>query len=102
ATDTWGHFTGGFQVVNGWNNVEDSNSGKTIGVVGNVTTKKISWMNNYYTGTENSGTNKGFRNLYDTTVLFTPADKFSAYFNFDYGQNKSGSGKTSATAKWNG
>ena len=28
------HFTGGVQVVNGWNNVEDNNTGKTLGVVG--------------------------------------------------------------------
>jgi hypothetical protein len=35
-------------------------------------------------------------------VIFTPADKFNAYVNFDYGQNKSGSGTTAATAKWYG
>jgi hypothetical protein len=101
-TETKGHFTGGFQIVNGWNNVEDNNSGKTMGFVGNITTKKISWNNNYYTGPENSGTNTGWRNLYDTTVIFTPADKFNAYVNFDYGQNKSGSGPLEATAKWYG
>ena len=102
ATETKGHFTGGFQLVNGWNNAEDNNTGKTLGFVGNISTKKISWMNNYYTGPENAGTNTGWRNLYDTTVLFTPADKFSAYVNFDYGQNVTGSGKTKATAKWYG
>jgi hypothetical protein len=101
-TETKGHFTGGFQLVNGWNNVEDNNSGKTLGFVGNITTKKISWNNNYYTGPENTGTNTGWRNLYDTTLLFTPADKFNAYLNFDYGQNKSGSGSSEATAKWYG
>ena len=89
ATQPWGkHFTGGVQLVNGWNNVEDTNSGKTIGVVGNFTSSKLSWMNNYYTGPEKSGTNKGFRNLYDTTVLLTPNSKFSGYFNFDYGRDK--------------
>jgi hypothetical protein len=97
------YFTGGFQVVNGWNNIEDNNSGKTIGVVGNLAGKKISWSNNYYTGPENPGTNKGFRNLYDTTVLFTPADRFNAYVNFDYGQNRSfGPKNTSTLAKWYG
>lgn len=101
-TETKGHFTGGFQLVNGWNNVEDNNSGKTMGFVGNITTKKISWNNNYYTGPENPGTNTGWRNLYDTTLLFTPADKFNAYVNFDYGRNKSGSGPTEFTAKWYG
>lgn len=102
ATETKGHFTGGFQLVNGWNEVEDVNSGKTLGFVGNITTSKISWMNNFYTGPENVGTNTGWRNLYDTTVLFTPTGKFNAYVNFDYGQNKTGSGKSEATAKWYG
>lgn len=96
------YFTGGLQIVNGWNNIEDNNSGKTIGVVGNFVTKKFTWNNNYYTGPENSGTNKGFRNLYDTTLLFTPADAFNAYINFDYGQNKSYTGKTSVTPNWYG
>jgi hypothetical protein len=93
------HFTGGVQLVNGWNNLEDNNSGKTVGLVANFTGKKISWMNNYYTGPENTGTNKGFRNLYDTTVLFTPADKFNAYVNFDYGHN---SFSTGSPAVWKG
>ena len=102
-TETKGHFTGGFQLVNGWNEVEDVNSGKTLGFVGNITTKKISWNNNFYTGPENPGTNKGWRNLYDTTVLFTPADKFNAYVNFDYGQNNNGlSGPAAFTSKWYG
>ena len=101
-TETKGHFTGGFQVVNGWNNVEDNNSGKTLGFVGNITTSKISWMNNYYTGPENPHTNTGWRNLYDTTVLLTPTGKFNAYVNFDYGQNKSGAGTLESTSKWYG
>jgi len=102
ATEVKGHFTGGFQLVNGWNDVEDTNSGKTIGLIGNFTSKKISWNNNYYTGPENPGTNTGWRNLYDTTVLLTPSDKFNAYVNFDYGQNRSGSGPSESTAKWYG
>jgi len=102
AVETKGHFTGGFQLVNGWNNVEDNNSGKTLGFVGNLTSSKISWLNNYYTGPENPGTNTGWRNLYDTTVLFTPTGKFNAYVNFDYGRNKSGSGRSESTAEWYG
>lgn len=78
-------FTAGFQLVNGWNNIEDNNSGKTIGVTGAFTRPKFTWSNNYYTGPENTGTNSGFRNLYDTTLLLTPSDKLNAYVNFDYG-----------------
>jgi hypothetical protein len=85
-TGTRGHFTGGFQLVNGWNNVDDNNTGKTIGLVGNLTSSKVSWMNNYYAGPEKAGINDGFRHLYDTTVLFTPTSKLNAYVNFDYGR----------------
>jgi Putative beta-barrel porin-2, OmpL-like. bbp2 len=81
------HFTGGVQLVNGWNNTEDNNTGKTLVFVGNFTTKKLTWSNNYITGPENTNSNKGFRNLYDTTLLFTPSDKFNAYINYDYGRN---------------
>ena len=52
------YFTGGVQLVNGWNNFEDNNSGKTIGLTGALASKKASWFNNYYTGPENSGSNK--------------------------------------------
>jgi hypothetical protein len=83
-----GSWNAGVQVVNGWNNVEDSNSGKTIGITGGITKKKFTWSNNYYTGPENSDSNKGFRNLYDTTLLLTPKDAFNAYIDFDYGHDR--------------
>lgn len=100
TTQTVGsHFTGGFQLVNGWNNVEDNNSGKTIGLTGNFTGSKASWYNTYYTGPEKAGTNKGFRNLYDTNLVLTPNSKVNAYFNFDYGSDKNiGKG----ASKWYG
>lgn len=81
------YFTAGVQVVNGWNNIEDNNSGKTIGLTEALTVKKFSWSNNYYVGPENNNTNKGLRNLYDTTLLLTPTGNFNAYVNVDYGQN---------------
>ena len=92
-------FTTGVQVVNGWNNVKDNNSGKTVGLVANYAWKKATWSNNYYTGPEKSHTNDGFRNLYDTTLLLTPNDKLGAYINFDYGNEKNiGPG----SQKWTG
>lgn len=82
------YFTGGVQVVNGWNNIEDNNSGKTAGLVGAFTFKKFTWTNDYYFGPENTATNKGIRQLYDTTLLLTPSDKVSFYINFDHGVDK--------------
>jgi hypothetical protein len=98
------HFNAGIHVANGWNTMEDINTGKTVGFSGALTGKKVTWTNTYHTGPENAGTNRGFKNLYDTTLLLTPADKFNAYINFDYGTNRSydASGKNGATATWYG
>lgn len=85
-------FTAGFQLVNGWNNVEDNNSGKTLGFTTAWTGKKVSWYNNYYTGPEKNGTNKGFRNFFDTVLNINPNDMTSMYVNFDYGTDKRLSG----------
>lgn len=81
------HFTAGFHLVNGWNNVEDNNSGKTVGLSGAVSAGPVTWSNNYYAGPEKTNTNQGWRHLYDTTVLVT-GSKASAYLNFDYGVDK--------------
>jgi hypothetical protein len=94
-----GKFTGGVQVVQGWNNVYDNNSGKTIGLNGAYAWKKVTWSHNYYVGPEKTKTNTGLRQLYDTTVLVNASDNFSYYINFDYGRDKYvGSG----SAKWYG
>jgi hypothetical protein len=84
VTKTW---TAGLQVVNGWNNDVDNNGGVTIGLTSLLTKPKYSWAVNYYTGPENFQTQKGYRNLIDTTLTLTPSPKFSAYVNYDYGQN---------------
>ena len=79
------NFTVGFQLVNGWNNVEDNNSGKTMGFTTAWTGKRASWFNTYYVGPEKTSTNKGWRHFYDTVVNLNPNDKTSFYLNFDYG-----------------
>ena len=80
----------GVQVVNGWNNVAKSNGGATIVLTNALTKPKYAWNVNYIVGPENSLTSNGFRNLIDTTLLFTPNAKFNAYINYDYGQNRDG------------
>lgn len=93
ASIPFGKFTGGVQVVQGWNNVYDNNSGKTVGLNGAYAWKKVTWTHNYYVGPEKTKTNTGIRHLYDTTVLVNPNDNFSYYVNFDYGRDKNiGSG----------
>jgi hypothetical protein len=82
------HFTGGVQVVQGWNNIEPLNSGKTVGLNGAYAWKKVTWTSVYYGGPEKTNTTKGLRHLYDTTVLVNATDKISYYVNFDYGRDK--------------
>jgi hypothetical protein len=98
--------TVGVQVVNGWNNVTASNGGVTIGLTNALVKPKYSWFVNYYTGPSNFNTQKGYRNLIDTTLLLTPSSKFSAYINYDYGQNRShfdtGEGIDTSLNHWQG
>jgi hypothetical protein len=85
-TKTW---TAGVQVVNGWNDVVSNNGGVTVGLTSALTKPKYAWNLNYYTGPSNTNTQKGYRNLIDTTLVLTPTAKLSAYINYDYGQNHS-------------
>jgi hypothetical protein len=88
TTIPFGKFTGGFQVVQGWNNVYDNNSGKTFGITGAYAWKKVTWSNVYYVGPEKSHTNKGVRSLFDSTVAINADSKMSCYVNVDYGREK--------------
>jgi hypothetical protein len=80
----------GVQVVNGWNNISKTNGGATVGITSALVKTKYSWFVNYYGGPENYNTTNGYRNLIDSTLLFTPTGKFNAYINYDYGQNRDG------------
>jgi hypothetical protein len=84
VTKTW---TAGLQVVNGWNNVTKNNGGVTVGITSAYVKPKFAWNVNYYTGPENAATEKGYRNLIDTTLLTTLPGKFNFLVNYDYGQN---------------
>jgi Putative beta-barrel porin-2, OmpL-like. bbp2 len=103
VTDPIGkYFTAGVQIITGWDDTEDNNTGKTLGLVGNFAWKKLAWNNDYYVGPENPGTNKGWRNLYDTSLVFTPTDFFNAYMNYDHVSTKSYSGGTGLSQSWDG
>jgi hypothetical protein len=80
--------TAGVQVVQGWNNIFDNNSGKTIGITAVQAKKYYTLSGNYYVGPENNNTDHGYRNLIDSTLLLTPTAKINAYINYDYGQNR--------------
>ncbi|MEX2260656.1 MAG: porin [Bryobacteraceae bacterium] len=89
------HFSVGAQLVNGWNTVEDINSGKTVGLTTALTSGMVSWYNNYYVGPEKAGL-EGNRHFYDGVLLLTPSSRANFYVNFDYGVDKlKGGGKSS-------
>jgi hypothetical protein len=81
-------FTAGVQLVNGWNNVEDNNSGKTVGLTTASDQQEDLLVQLVLHGPEKKGTNQGFRNFYDTVVNINPNDKTAMYVNFDYGRDK--------------
>ncbi len=93
--------TVGLQLVDGWNEIVDQhgNNMQTVGLNGTVTRKKFAWTNNYYVGPQYTAITTGNRNLYDTTLLLTPSDRFNAYLNFDYGQQH---GIASGLNHWEG
>jgi len=92
--ETW---TVGGQLVTGWNTVHDNNTGKTVGLTSVNTFSKGTWTNTYYTGPENSGTNSGWRNFYDSALTITPAGRISAYVNLNGGNNHHPMGGTSSS-----
>ncbi len=74
-------------LVNGWNDIYDNNTGKTIGatLAWNVT-KKISLSQGYMAGPETTATNAHWRQLNDTVVTYSPTAKLTTTMNFDYGR----------------
>lgn len=85
----------GAQLVNGWNNVEDNNSAKTVGLTSGFATSKFTWFNTYYVGNEKTDTvdgvkikAPGLRHFYDTVIGLNPNGRVSGLINFDYGVDK--------------
>jgi hypothetical protein len=75
-------------VVNGWNNVAENNTGKTV--MASVTFKpngSSSIIGNYIGGPETAGTNDNFRNLLDVVASYTVDPKLSVMGNFDVGKD---------------
>ncbi len=74
-------------LVNGWNNIVDNNTGKTGGFqFGWNPTKKVSVVQNYMVGPEETNNNSNLRQLWDTVVTYNPTTKLSLMWNYDYGR----------------
>ena len=74
-------------LVNGWNNIVENNTGKTLGVqVGWNPTKKLAVVQNYMLGPEQPANNQNLRQLTDTVVTYSPTTRLSLMLNYDYGR----------------
>ena len=87
-------------LTNGWNNIVDNNSGKTL--LGSVTFKpsaRYSVTGNYLLGPEQKGDSDNFRHLVDVigTLAVTPRITITA--NWDYGREATG---PDTSVKWTG
>lgn len=83
--------TVGGQLVNGWNNVTDNNSGKTgVGTVTWAPHKRLSITQNAITGPERKDSSRGRRTVADTVVSVTATDKLAFFLNYDYGLDRPG------------
>ena len=73
-------------IVNGWNNVEENNGGKTYGfMLGLNPTPKLAIVQNYMFGPEQANDDQHKRNLSDTTITYTVNPKVALMANYDYG-----------------
>ena len=75
-------------VVNGWNNVNENNTAKTIG--GEIAYKpsgSFSIVENYIAGPEQPANNDDWRQVSDTIATVTVNPAFSLMANYDYGKD---------------
>ena len=77
-------------LVNGWNDVKDNNSDKTVGVSLSLKpTAKVGVITNYLVGKEQAAdADGGVRNLLDVVVSLAATPKLSVLGNFDYGHDR--------------
>ncbi len=81
----------GASVSNGWNNVYENNTGKTVGVGLTLTpTESVTIMQNYMFGPEQIDNNDDIRHLYDATVSYAATPALSLMVNYDYGRDELG------------
>ena len=75
-------------LVNGWNDVVDNNTGKSLGA--SVTFKPtgtVTLIENYMGGPEQPGTNAGWRHASDTILSYAVNKQTSVAVNYDYGHD---------------
>jgi hypothetical protein len=75
-------------LVNGWNNVVDNNSGKTVGVQATLKpSAALTIVQSYMGGPEQANDNTDWRHLVDTVLTYTATPTVSLAMNYDYGRD---------------
>jgi hypothetical protein len=75
-------------LVNGWNNVVDNNSGKTVGVQATLKpSAALTIVQSYMGGPEQANDNADWRHLVDTVITYTATPTVSLAMNYDYGRD---------------
>jgi hypothetical protein len=75
-------------LFNGWNNVVDNNTGKSLGLsVTGKPTANLTIIENYIGGPETTGTNTPWRHLSDTVVTYTVSKQTSVALNYDWAKD---------------
>jgi putative OmpL-like beta-barrel porin-2 len=92
-----------FHVVNGWDNAEDNNSGKCVGVsLGYAPAEIFSGYVNFMTGPEQDNNSSNKRTLVDLVATIKPMKPLSFILNYDDGKEDKAIATTGADAKWSG
>lgn len=90
----------GVYVVNGWDNTDDNNKGKTFGMsVGVIPVEQISMLFNFMYGPEKDNNTKDNRSLFDWVGTIKPVKNLSLILNVDYAKEENNG---SSDSKWYG
>ena len=82
------HFSVSGLLVNGWNDVVDNNSGKTVGVQATLKpSAALTIVQSYMGGPEQANDNANWRHLVDTVITYTATPTVSLAMNYDYGRD---------------
>lgn len=89
-------------VANGWDDVRDNNSGKTVHLqVGIAPTSRVALIVNGIAGPEQDHDSRHFRDVLELVATWKPTDRLSLGFNGDWGR-EAGAVPGGGTALWSG
>jgi hypothetical protein len=90
-------------IVNGWDNFNDNNNGKTVGLsVGYTPVEQLAMNFNLMYGPEKDDNNHDNRFLFDWVGTIKPVKSLSIILNTDYATEKHSDPISRGTAKWYG